>query len=146
MSRSFAVEDANLNTVSIITSRSRAYRDIDLSFTKRPSGEVYKKIDAAAVKQAIKNLLLTNYFEKPFLPYYGGNLRDLLFELAYDDISGDIIDRISRAIELYEPRALVQNIIVTNRADYNSIDVNVEFRIVNTEETVIFTTTLIRLR
>jgi phage baseplate assembly protein W len=146
MSRSFAIEDANLNTVSIITSRSRAYRDIDLSFTTRPSGEVYKKNDAAAVKQAIKNLLLTNYFEKPFLPYYGANLRDLLFELAYDDLSGEIIDRIARVIELYEPRALVQDIIVTNRADYNSIDVTVEFRIVNTEETVIFTTTLIRLR
>ena len=146
MSRAFAVEDKNLNQTSIIVSRSRLYRDIDLSFTVKPSGEIYKKVDASAVKQSIKNLLLTNYFEKPFLPLYGGNLRDLLFELAHSSISEEITSNITRAIESYEPRAKIVDIRVDNRADYNSIGVTVEFRIVNTEETVIFTTTLVRLR
>lgn len=146
MSRAFATEDRNLDTVSIITSRSKVYRDIDLSFAARPSGEIYRKQDAGAVKQAIKNLLLTNHFEKPFLPLYGGNLRSLLFELAYDDIEADVVSNISRAIEAYEPRAEILNITVNNQADYNSISVTVEFRIVNTEETVVFTTTLTRLR
>jgi phage baseplate assembly protein W len=146
MSKAFAVEDKNLNQASIIVSRSRLYRDIDLSFTVKPSGEVYKKVDAAAVKQAIKNLLLTNHFEKPFLPLYGGNLRDLLFELANSSITEEITSNITRAIESYEPRAKIVDIRVDNRADYNSIGVTVEFRIVNTEENVIFTTTLVRLR
>lgn len=146
MSRSFAVEDKNLNQASIIVSRNKLYRDINLSFTVRANGEVYKTIDAGAVKQAIKNLLLTNHFEKPFLPLYGGNLRDLLFELAHSSISEEITSNITRAIESYEPRAKIVDIRVDNRADYNSIGVTVEFRIVNTEETVIFTTTLVRLR
>ena len=146
MSKAFAVEDKNLNQASIIVSRSRLYRDIDLSFTVKPSGEIYKKIDASAVKQSIKNLLLTNHFEKPFLPLYGGNLRDLLFELAHSSIGEEITSNITRAIESYEPRAKIVDIRVDNRADYNSIGVTVEFRIVNTEETVIFTTTLVRLR
>ena len=146
MSRAFAVEDKNLNQASIIVSRNKLYRDIDLSFTVKPSGEIYKKIDAGAVKQSIKNLLLTNHFEKPFLPLYGGNLRDLLFELATSSISEEITSNITRAIESYEPRAKIVDIRVDNRADYNSIGVTVEFRIVNTEETVIFTTTLVRLR
>ena len=146
MSKAFAVEDQNLNTVSIITSRSQLYRDVDLSFTARPNGEIYKKNDAAAVKQAIKNLLLTNHFEKPFLPLYGGNLRDLLFELADEGIEGNIISNITRAIEAYEPRAQIVDIEVNNQADYNSIGVTVQFRIVNTDQTVIFTTTLTRLR
>ena len=146
MSRAFAVEDKNLNQASIIVSRNKLYRDINLSFTVRDDGEVYKTIDAGAVKQAIKNLLLTNHFEKPFLPLYGGNLRDLLFELATSSISEEITSNITRAIESYEPRAKIVDIRVDNRADYNSIGVTVEFRIVNTEETVIFTTTLVRLR
>ena len=146
MSRAFAVEDKNLNQASIIVSRNKLYRDINLSFTVRDNGEVYKTIDAGAVKQAIKNLLLTNHFEKPFLPLYGGNLRDLLFELATSSISEEITSNITRAIESYEPRAKIVDIRVDNRADYNSIGVTVEFRIVNTEETVIFTTTLVRLR
>ena len=146
MSKAFAVEDKNLNQASIIVSRNKLYRDINLSFTVRDDGEVYKTIDAGAVKQAIKNLLLTNHFEKPFLPLYGGNLRDLLFELATSSISEEITSNITRAIESYEPRAKIVDIRVDNRADYNSIGVTVEFRIVNTEETVIFTTTLVRLR
>ena len=146
MSKAFAVEDKNLNQASIIVSRNKLYRDVDLSFTIRPNGEIYKKVDAAAVKQAIKNLLLTNHFEKPFLPLYGGNLRDLLFELAHSSINDEITSNITRAIESYEPRAKIVDIRVDNQADYNSIGVTVEFRIVNTEETVIFTTTLVRLR
>ena len=51
MARAFSVEDRDLNTASIITSRTKLYRDIDLSFTARPSGEIYKKVDASAVKQ-----------------------------------------------------------------------------------------------
>ena len=47
--RAFSIEDGNLNTRSIITSRNRVYSDIDLTFTKRPDGDVYRKTDAAAV-------------------------------------------------------------------------------------------------
>ncbi len=61
-------QDANQNTSAIITSRTRLYRDIDLSFTAKPNGELYVKRDAAAVTQALKNLIQTNYFEKPFQP------------------------------------------------------------------------------
>jgi hypothetical protein len=58
VTRAFAVEDGNLNTTSLVTSRNRLYKDIDLTFAKKPSGEIYKKTDAAAVKQAVKNLII----------------------------------------------------------------------------------------
>ena len=83
--RAFAVEDGNLNTRSLVTTRTRLYSDIDLTFAKKPSGEIYKKTDAAAVKQAVKNLLLTNKYEKPFQPSFGGDLNNLLFELVDND-------------------------------------------------------------
>lgn len=50
-------QDTNQNTSAIITSRSRVYRDIDLSFTAKPNGELYVKRDAVAVTQALKNLI-----------------------------------------------------------------------------------------
>ena len=59
VTRAFAVEDGNLSTRSLITTRNKLFSDIDLTFTNRPSGDLYKKTDAAAVKQAVKNLLLT---------------------------------------------------------------------------------------
>ena len=66
MSRVFSIEDGNLQSRSLVTSRNKLYSDIDLTFAKRPSGDVYKKTDGAAVKQSIKNLMLTNLGEKPF--------------------------------------------------------------------------------
>jgi len=144
--RVLSKEDGNLNTSSIITSRSKLYSDIDLSFTAKPNGEIYKKKDAAAVKQSVKNLIQTNHYEKPFLPKFGGNIRDFLFELAYDDIKGDIKNNIIRAIQTYEPRAKILKIGVNTRPELNSLDVTLEFQVVNTKEVVVLTTVISRLR
>jgi len=138
-------EDNNL-TSSIITTRKVQYKDIDLSFTAKPNGEIYTKRDAAAVKQAVKNLILTNHFEKPFLPFFGGNIRDLLFDLADEDIEEDVEDRIIQAINIYEPRAAVRTVNVKSDPDRNNLNVYIEFQVINTTEVVTLTTTLSRLR
>ena len=64
--RVLSTEDGNLQKSTLISSRAVDYLDIDLTFAKRPSGDIYKKKDAAAVKQSIKNLLLTDFYEKPW--------------------------------------------------------------------------------
>lgn len=144
--RVFSREDGKLNEFTLVTARNKLYKDIDLSFTAKPSGEIYKKQDAGAVKQAVKNLMLTNHLEKPFLPNYGGNLRALLFELADENIQEELVDDIIFAIEKYEPRARILNVKVNAQPDYNSISVTVEFQVISTEEFVTFSTTLSRLR
>lgn len=145
--RVFSREDGSLNQSTLITSRSRLYKDIDLTFAAKPNGELYKKSDAGAVKQAIKNLILTNHFEKPFEPFYGGNIRGLLFELIDDDeIEEDIITNISSNIERYEPRVRILDINVFSRPDYNSVSVRIDFQVISTEEKVSFTTVVSRLR
>lgn len=144
--RVLSAEDGSLNSVSIITSRNRAYLDIDLLFDVNSNGEIFKKRDAAAVKQAVKNLVQTNFYEKPFLPFFGANIRDLLFELAYDDTASEIRDNIISAIQTYEPRARVRNVSVSSQPDLNSLSVTIEFQIINTGETVTFTTSITRLR
>ena len=95
MARVFAQEDGNLSTRPITTARTASYTDIDLTFTNKSNGEIFKKTDAASVKQAVRNLLMTNKGEKPFNPHYGGNLNDYLFSLSED------IDNIE--IELIHP-------------------------------------------
>ena len=144
--RVLSKEDGNLGVVSIIANRSVEYKDIDLSFSAKPNGELYKKKEAAAVKQAVKNLILTDYFEKPFLPFYGGNVRALLFELADDEIEDDVRDSIIRAINTYEPRALVRYVDVNYQEERNSISITIEFQIIRTEEVVVLQTSLSRLR
>jgi phage baseplate assembly protein W len=145
--RAFAQEDTNLQTNTVKGSRARVYKDIDLSFTKKPvSGEIYKKEDAAAVKQAVKTLLMTNFLEKPFQPQYGGDIIGQLFELADDDIDEEIDYNIRHQIETYEPRAEVIDVISTSIPDRNSLEVTVKFKVINSNEVVEVTTTLSRLR
>jgi phage baseplate assembly protein W len=129
VTRAFAVEDGNLQTRSLVTSRNKLFSDIDLTFTNKPSGDLYKKADAAAVKQAVKNLLLTNRTEKPFQPTFGGDLNNLLFELVDNDTAYEIEALITQSITKFEPRALVQRVITNLQPDANSISVTVRFQV-----------------
>jgi len=144
--RVLSTEDGNLQKSTLISSRAVDYLDIDLTFTKRPSGDIYKKKDAAAVKQSIKNLLLTDFYEKPFQPFFGANLRAMLFELADEDTEDEVEENIINAINKYEPRAEILTITVNVLPDQNDMRVSVYFKIISTQETVTFTTNLSRLR
>lgn len=145
--RSLSIEDRKLDTGAKITASSdRFYSDIDLSFKKKRNGDIFKKTDANAVKQAVKNLILTNHYEKPFSPFFGGNIRDMLFELGDQFLDFEIKQKIKQAIRNYEPRAEVLN-ISTNYRDYaNSLDVSITFLILSTNETITLETEISRLR
>ena len=144
--RVLSTEDGNLQKSTLISSRAVDYLDIDLTFAKKPSNDVYKKRDAAAVKQSVKNLLLTDFYEKPFQPFFGGNLRAMLFELADEDTEDEVEENIRNAINKYEPRAEILTISVNVLPDQNDMRVSVYFKIISTQETVTFTTNLSRLR
>jgi len=146
VSRAFSIEDGNLNSASVNVGRKKKYSDIDLTFARRPDNDVYKKTDAAAVKQSVKNILMTNYAERPFMPEFGANLNDFLFNLdtEFDD---DLLEEsIIRAIEDYEPRAVVLNVKVTTKPDFNSVTATVTFRVLSTNEVLSVNLDLTRLR
>lgn len=147
MAKAFAVEDGNPSVSTIIGSRSVEYKDIDLTFTnKSVSGEIYKKTSAAAVKQAVKNLVMTNFAEKPFNPNFGANIRSLLFELADEDIEEDIENNVISAINRSEPRAKILNVLANANPDRNAVDVTITFQVINTQEEVSLSIVLARLR
>ena len=144
--RAFAVEDGNITSSSVVTSRSKNYVDIDLSFNAKTNGDIFKKIDAAAVKQAVKNILTTGTGEKPFLPNFGGGVGDALFENMDDGTSFEIEQAIIASINNYEPRAIIDKIDISDNPDTNAIDVTIRFGIANVGELVTVTTSLSRLR
>jgi len=144
--RFLSKEDGNLQQSSLVTSRKQLFRDLDVTFAAKPSKEISVKKDAAAVKQAVKNLILTNHYEKPFQPFFGGNVAGLLFELADDETGSEVEEQIVSAIQQYEPRARIINVDVNSQPDRNSLAVTITFQVVNTLEEVTFTTNLSRLR
>ena len=145
MARAYSTEDTNLSK-SLTSSRGTDYKDIDLAFAAKPAGDVFKKTDAAAVKQAVKNLLLTNRGEKPFQPDFGADLNEVLFNLDTEFDPDFVQDLIAEAIKNFEPRALVLSVSVSTDGDNNRLDATVEFQVVNTEEIVTTEVSLARLR
>jgi phage baseplate assembly protein W len=146
VSKAFSIEDGNLGTKPFVVAQQQTYTDIDLTFTPKPSGDLYKKTDAADVKQSVKNLLLTNYTEKPFNMKFGGNLNDFLFELD-TDIDVDLMaDKIIQAVDQYEPRAQVLSVNANLYPQRNEVVVTVQFQVLSTSELVVLDLTLTRLR
>jgi phage baseplate assembly protein W len=147
ITRALSTEDGTLNATTLVVARNKAYKDIDLTFARKPgTNDVYKKTDAAAVKQSLRNLISTNKLEKPFDPDYGGDIRSMLFELADDLTSVDIENNIRTVAYMYEPRAEIVDIQSDVQPDNNSVSVSITFRVVSSAETITFTTVVSRLR
>lgn len=149
MARAFSIEDGGTGkTTTVKTTKNREYIDLDLSFTAKGSGDVYKKTSLAAIKQSIKLLLMTNRTEKIFSPYHGANLQQYLFELGDRRTISDIKYAITQNIKTFEPRVDAKTLQVIPVFDEgnNTLDVTVIFNVVNSNESVEFTTQLNRLR
>lgn len=122
---------------TIETNVSRQFKDLDLRFTKHPlKKDVSKNLDQVAVIYAIKNLILTNHYEKPFNPDYGSNVRKLLFE-TIDIITANALEReIEQTIINFEPRVSILGISVFPDVDANGFRVDLQFSIINQTEAV----------
>lgn len=146
MQRIFSIEDGDLQNKPITTSINRTYSDIDCVFAARPSGDIYKKTDAAAVRQSVKNLLMTNRGEVPFNPFYGGNLNRFLFSLSSDIDEEDVGNAVLHVIKTYEPRARVLKVGVQINPEENSIDIYVQFKVLNYPQPISISVTIARTR
>jgi phage baseplate assembly protein W len=113
-----------------IVSKTKAHRDLDLSLKIHPiRKDIIPLKDDAAVKNAIKNLLITNFYERPFADDLGANLRGLLFEPAGIITNIELRDNIRACIEKYESRVLVTSIDITDYIDTNEYLIEVFFTI-----------------
>ena len=125
----------------------RTYRDLDLDFTRHPvTNDVVAIEDVNAVKRSVRNLINTQFYERPFHPELGCGVRDLLFE-NYTPMTGIFMRRkIEEVLRNYEPRANLSSIQVNEQMDRNAIDVVVNFYVLNLPNPVSVTTTLQRIR
>ena len=111
---------------------TRTYKDLDLDFTANPiTGDVATVTDATSIKRGIRNILLTENQERLFQPEVGSGIKNLLFEQMSDLTASILEDEVRSAIEAWEGRAEVLEIVVTPEDDNNRYRVAVTFRIIN---------------
>jgi hypothetical protein len=110
----------------------KIYSDIDFTFTKIPVlNDVALSYDEMAVIRSIRNLLLTNHFERPFAPEIGSNINGLLFEPISPITSSSLETEIKNVIQNFEPRALLKTVNVISNPDKNAYSVDLTFYIQN---------------
>ena len=128
--RSAFTDAASLNDISRDV---RQYRDLDLFFSKNQgNGDINKITGIEAVKRSIRNLVLLNFYEKPFHPEIGSDVRYLLFENMSPLTSVVLAEAIEDVIEDFEPRARLISVRAFPNLDRNEYEVTIEFFVVNT--------------
>ena len=128
--RSAFTDAASLNDISRDV---RQYRDLDLFFSKNQgNGDVNKITGVEAVKRSIRNLVLLNYYEKPFNPNIGSDVRELLFENMSPLTSVVLAQAVEDVIENFEPRVRLISVRAFPNFDRNEYEMTIEFFVVNT--------------
>lgn len=123
------------------------YSDFLHSFMPHPNtGQISRKTNVEAVKLAIRNLLLTNKYERLRNPRFGSNLSRFLFEPQSKQTNLEIKQHIENTIEQYEPRVNILDIKVTSDEDTHSVEVSILFAIITSSDTERLDLTLYRVR
>jgi len=127
--------------------KTRVFQDLDLNFTPHPvTNDIVRKFDDNAIKQSIKNLILTRNYEKPFHSEIGSPVRALMFDLITPLTALTVKRAIIDVINNYEPRVELMEVEPVVSPDNNSLYVSIVFKIRNTERPVTLDLLLERTR
>ena len=112
---------------------TRTFSDLDMGFLPNPiSRDISRKFDENAIKQSIKNIILTKNFERPFHSDVGSQISSLLFEPITPMTSAMIKKTVANTINSYEPRIDLLDVSVLLSPDNSGVYVTIVFRIINT--------------
>jgi phage baseplate assembly protein W len=117
---------------SPIVASDRVYADFDLSMLIHPNtADIIPLKDTDAVKQSIRNIILTSHGEKLFKPKFGGRAAEFLFENVSPFTALALKAEIEDVIRLHEPRVSNVAVTVTDNADSNAYDISIAFLVIN---------------
>ena len=109
---------------------SKSFRDFSLTFEKNAvTNDILSLKNEAAIKESVKNIVLYNFYEKPFDPFFGGNIIGLLFENSTPTMELEVKRRIERSVEIHEPRVTAVSVDVDFEEDRNELNCRVTYLI-----------------
>ena len=126
---------------------TRTFSDLDFNFTAHPvTGDIVRRYDESAIKNSLKNLILTSNYERPFHSEIGSPVKRLLFEPATPMLQVMLQRAIADTVNNFEPRVELLNVDVVVSEDTYEVYVTIEFQIINTTAPLTLDLTLERTR
>ena len=109
---------------------SKSFKDFSLTFEKNAvTNDILSLKNEAAIKESVKNIVLYNFYEKPFDPFFGGNIIGLLFENSTPTMVLEVKNRIEQSIEIHEPRVTAVSVTVQFEDDRNELNCKIQYLI-----------------
>ena len=134
-------------TITTNIDSARSFKDLDLNFTAHPiRKDINKFTNEYAVINSVKNLILTNHYERPFRPELGSNIRRMLFENVDSVMAAQIEREIEETILNFEPRVQVSKVVAVAAPDENKYNVELTFFVINSPDPITINFFLERIR
>jgi len=135
------------NSTNNTKRESVLYSDIKTSFSLYSvKNDLENIVNEDSVKTSIKNILLTNRGERFFNNTFGSDIRYSLFENFNSATEQVITELVRNAIENFETRANILDILVSSNDELNQLNVTIIFSILNKSEPITFEFILNRIR
>lgn len=133
--------------MATINRKTRTFSDLNLLFTTNPvTADVTKKFDEEAVKASVRNLVQTKNFERLFHPEIGCQIYSMLFENITPQTLSVIEQTVFDVINKFEPRVVVLDVKPQQVSDENSLNIDIVFRIINSDQPITVTASVQRVR
>ena len=127
---------ADLKSEAKNVASTKRYADIDFRFKPHPvTGDVTIKYDSDAITRAVRNIVLTNFYERPFKPSLGSSIRNQLFELSTDRKVNRMAKKVQKVIEDFEPRVENVKVLLGDVSERNELNDTKFYNIKNSAQT-----------
>lgn len=123
------------------------FSDIDFNMGLNPlTGDVSRKTNDQAVKQSLKNLILTSYYERPFRSNIGSPIKSIMFEPITPLLGVMLKKAVEQTVTNFEPRIELQKVDVRLLNDNQQVEVSIYYYILGTQALQSFNLILERTR
>lgn len=136
-----------ITRTSVGADKKAYYSDFYTNFNAHPQNKrLAKYTNEESVKRSVRNLVLTEKYDRMFQPEIGSRINGLLFENMSDTVADQIKKTIEETVQTYEPRARIVDVIVQSNESRHAYDVYIYFEVINSANLITLNLTLYRVR
>lgn len=108
------------------------FSDFMSEFAANPAtGDLYKNVNDFAIKESLKNLILTEQGERMFQPTIGSTIRNSLFNQLDEITVNKLRSSVEMTIKNHEPRVVFRDLSVVTDDTRNSASLTIFYSTIN---------------